>query len=302
MTEKKKLTIHGKKVPLSKPDKQLIPGGITKSDIVGYYRRIWPFAAPHVSDRPVVLQRFPDGIEEEGFYQKKVQEYYPDWIATIDVDVKANERKDRYVLCNNEETIAYLVNQGCITLHTWLSNKDDLEKPDRMAFDLDPSDNDFEKVRKAAFALKKYFDKAGIPSYPLVTGSKGLHVFIPLQPSLGFDDVRTIAREIAGRVAASDKELFTTQTTKEKRGNRVFIDYLRNAYGQTTVMPYSLRAREKAPVAVPLEWNEVQDKELQPQKYTMQNIFRRLSQKEDPWKNMHKKAVSHEKLSGLSET
>lgn len=302
MTEKKKLTIHGKKVPLSKPDKQLIPDGITKADIVGYYRRIWRFAAPHVSNRPVVLQRFPDGIEEEGFYQKKAQEYYPDWITTIEVDVKTHDTKDRYVLCNSEETIAYLANQGCITLHPWLSKKDDLEKPDRMVFDLDPSDDDFEKVRKAAFELKKCFDEAGIPSYPLVTGSKGLHVVVPLQPSLGFDDVRTVARKIAGRVAASGKDLFTTQTAKEKRGNRVFIDYLRNAYGQTSVMPYALRAIKKAPVAVPLDWNEVHDKELHPQKYTMQNIFRRLSQKEDPWKNMHRKTVSPEKLSGLAET
>jgi len=302
MTEKKKLVIHGKNVPLSKPEKQLIPDGITKTDIVGYYRRIWRFAAPHVTDRPVVMQRFPDGIEEEGFYQKKTQEYYPDWITTIEVDVKAHDARDRYVMCNNEETIAYLANQGCITLHTWLSKKDDLEKPDRMAFDLDPSDDDFEKVRLAAFALKKLFDKADIRSYPLVTGSKGLHVVVPLQPSSGFDEVREAARAIAEKVATNNKELFTTQTAKNKRGNRVFIDYLRNAYGQTTVMPYALRAREKAPVAVPLDWNEVHDKELHPQKYTMQNILRRLSQKEDPWKNIYRHAVSPKKLSGLAKT
>lgn len=288
MAEEKKISINNKEIVLSLPGKELFPeAGITKSDVNDYYRKIWKHVKPYAEDRPMVLQRFPDGINEEGFFQKKVPVYFPEWIDTIKVDVKQKDTKEDYVNCNSEETIVYLANQACLTLHVWLSKKKDLNKPDRIAFDLDPADDDFEKVRKAALSLKELLDKGNIPCFPMATGSRGLHVIIPVKAANDFDKVREIAREIAEKVVEKDKKLFTTETSKDKRKNRVFIDYLRNAYGQTTVLPYSLRALDEAPVAVPLSWDEVKDKDLGPRKYNMKNIFRRLSQKQDPWEKMH---------------
>lgn len=297
MEKEKMLKINGKAVPLSKPEKELFPGsGRSKADVVKYYRRSWQYASVHASDRPMVLQRFPDGIGGEGFFQKKTPDYFPDWVETIKVKVKEDGSSDPYVNCNSEATVAYLANQGCITMHTWLSSKKDLNKPDRMVFDLDPPGDKFEEVRKAAYSLQRLFHAAGIHSFPMLTGSKGIHVVVPLKPTAGFDDVRDSARKIAEKLAADDPEHFTTETLKEKRNARVFIDYLRNSYGQTTVMPYSLRAIENAPVAVPLSWDEVANKNLHPRKYTLDNIFRRMARKKDPWRNMQKHAVSLKEL------
>lgn len=289
MAEEKKISINNKEIVLSKPDKELFPeAGITKSGVNDYYRKIWKYVKPYAEDRPMVLQRFPDGIDEEGFFQKKVPVYFPEWIDTIEVDVKKENAKEDYVNCNSEETIVYLSNQACLTMHVWLSKKKDLDKPDRMAFDFDPADDDFEKVRKAALTLKELLNSGNIPCFPMTTGSRGLHVIIPLKAENDFDEVRELASQIAEKVAEKDKKTFTTETSKKKRKNRVFIDYLRNAYGQTTVLPYSLRALAEAPVAVPLGWDEVNDKDLQPRKYNIKNVFRRLSQKQDPWKDMYK--------------
>ncbi len=289
MGEEKKININNKEIVLSNPGKELFPeAGITKADVYDYYRKIWKQLKPYAEDRPMVLQRFPDGIKEEGFFQKKVPVYFPEWIDTIEVDIKQDNTKEDYVNCNREETIVYLSNQACLTLHVWLSKKQDLNKPDRIAFDLDPADDDFEKVRKAALSLKELFDKGNIPCFPMATGSRGLHVIIPLKGADDFDEVREIARQIAEKVVEKDKKIFTTETQKNKRNSRVFIDYLRNAYGQTTVLPYSPRALDEAPVAVPLSWDEVNDKDLGPRKYNIKNIFRRLSQKQDPWEDMHK--------------
>jgi len=288
MAEEKKISINNKEIVLSKPGKELFPeAGITKSGVNDYYRKIWKYVKPYAEDRPMVLQRFPDGINEEGFFQKKVPVYFPEWIDTIEVDVKKENAKEDYVNCNSEETIVYLSNQACLTMHVWLSKKKNLDKPDRMAFDFDPEDDDFEKVRKAALALKELLGRGNIPCFPMTTGSRGLHVIIPLKAENDYDEVRELARQIAEKIAEKDKKIFTTETSKNKRKNRVFIDYLRNAYGQTTVLPYSLRALAEAPVAVPLSWDEVNDKDLQPRKYSIKNIFRRLSQKQDPWENMY---------------
>jgi len=292
MTKEKKISIHDNEILLSKLDKTFFPGEkITKEDVINYYRKMWKEIEPHVRDRPMVLQRFPDGIKGEGFYQKKVPVYFPDWITTISVDVKKGNTKEDHVNCDSEGTITYLADQGVLTMHLWLSKKNKLNKPDRLAFDFDPSDDDFEKVRKAALTLGGMLDKAGIVSYPMTTGSKGLHVIIPIEAEKDFDDVREVAKKIADKIVQEDEKSFTTETSKSKRKGRVFVDYLRNAYGQTMVMPYSIRPIEEAPVAVPLEWDEIKDKDLHPRKYNMKNIARRVSQKEDPWKEMDKNRI-----------
>lgn len=292
MANQEKIKINNKEISLSKTDKILYPDSdITKADIIEYYRKIWENIAPYATDRPLVMQRFPDGIQEQGFFQKKISDYFPGWIETITIKEKESNEKAEYVNCNKEETIAYLANQGSLVLHGWLSKKSNVNKPDKMVFDLDPSDNDFEKVKQGALLLKELLDQGNIHSYPLITGSKGIHVIIPLKEKDDFDDIRNVAKQIAEIVTKRDDKNFTTETSKNKRGHKVFVDYLRNSYGQTSILPYSLRAIDNAPVAVPLDWDEIKDKELDPQKYNISNIFHRISQKQDPWKDMNKNAV-----------
>lgn len=304
MANEYKIRINNKDISLSKTDKIFYPDSdITKAVIIEYYRKIWKNIAPYATDRPLVMQRFPDGINEQGFFQKKISDYFPDWMDTIKIIEKKSNEKAEYVNCNNEETIVYLANQGCLVLHGWLSKKSNLYKPDKMVFDLDPSNSDFETVRKGALLLKHLFDQLNIYTYPMITGSKGIHVIIPLKEKDDFEDIRDLAKQIAEKITAMDNNHFTTEISISKRGNKVFIDYLRNSYGQTSILPYSLRAIENAPVAVPLDWNEIKDKELDPQKYNISNIFYRISQKQDPWKEMSNNAVDlHTIKNKLSDT
>jgi len=293
MANQENITINKKEISLSKTDKVFFPDAeITKSDLIDYYRKIWKYIEPYASDRPLVMQRFPDGIKAEGFFQKKISDYFPDWIETIQIQEKESNEKAEYVNCNKEETIAYLANQGTVVLHGWLSKKSKLNKPDKMVFDLDPSDDDFEKVRQGALLIKELFDQADIKTYPMITGSKGIHVTIPLEEKDNFEAVRDAAKEIAQKVIEKDDQNFTTETTKSKRGNKVFVDYLRNSFGQTSILPYSLRAVKNAPVAVPLDWDEIKDKDLDPQKFNVSNIFYRVGQRQDPWKDISKNSIN----------
>ena len=199
MANQEKVKINTKEISLSKTDKMFYPDSdITKADIIEYYRKIWNNIAPYATDRSMVMQRFPDGIQEQGFFQKKISDYFPDWIDTIEIKEKESNEKAQYVNCNKEETIVYLANQGAVVLHGWLSKKSNLNQPDKMIFDLDPSDNDFGKVRKGALLLKEILDQGNIHSYPLITGSKGIHIVIPLKEKDDFDDIRDMAKQIAG--------------------------------------------------------------------------------------------------------
>ncbi len=274
-------------VDVTNPDKIFFPGsGITKGDLVAYYSKISRVMLPHLKDRPLTMHRFPEGIGGKGFFQQGVPDYFPAWIDTIPVAKKEGGILNR-VLCNREETLVYLANQGCITPHIWLSQSNHLELPDKIVFDLDPSRQEYDLVLLAAFKLREVLEEMGLHTFVMTTGSKGLHIIVPMQPRLGFDAVRGFAREIAAGVADKNPAQFTIEQRKEKRGSRVYIDISRNAYGQTSVAPYAVRSIEGAPVATPLDWEEIRSRRLTPQRYHMKNIFRRLGQKEDPWKNIH---------------
>jgi bifunctional non-homologous end joining protein LigD len=282
---------------ISHPDKLLFPEDkISKEDIVHYYDRISQVLLPHLQDRPLNMQRFPDGIEEEGFYQKEAPEYFPDWIDRVKVEVKEEERHQSQVICNKAATLLYLANLGCITFHRWLCKQNAIENPDLMIFDLDPPGEAFEPVRFVALRLHEHLQQARVHSFVMSTGSQGLHVVIPLLQRPSFDEVRKTASQIAHLFAQEYPDQLTTEVRKEKRGSRLFLDYLRNAYAQTAVTPYSLRALPGAPVATPLDWDELQDTDLNARSYTIQNIFRRLGQKSDPWKDIQKHALSLETI------
>ena len=285
------IELDGHEIELSNQDKVLFPDcGLTKGDLVDYYRRIAELALPHWRDRPTSLERFPDGVEADGFFQKDTPDYFPDWI--VRQRLKKEGGSIDHVLVNDTATAVYLANQGSITLHVGLSRVDRIERPDRLVFDLDPSSDDFSRVQDAARWTREVLDELDLPSFVQTTGSRGLHVVVPLDRSADFDRVREIARKIATLTAERHAAALTVQQRKAARGGRVFIDTLRNAYGQTSVAPYTVRAKAGAPVATPLDWDEALAKDRSPRDYTIRNIFQRLGQKPDPWAGIARAAVS----------
>jgi bifunctional non-homologous end joining protein LigD len=280
-------------IMVERTDKLMYPDdGITKGDLVDYYRRMAQIMLPHMKDRPLTLQRFPNGIAEDGFYQKEAPDYFPDWIKRVAIEVAETGEKQDQIVCNDEATLVYLANQACITPHIWLSRADKLHFPDKLIFDLDPPDSDFDLVRQAARDLHAVLDEVGLASYVMTTGSRGLHVVVPLDRSADFNAVRDFAHALANLLAQQHPQRLTTAQRKSERGDRLFLDYLRNAYGQNSVPPYALRPKAGAPVAAPLDWEEINRPDLTSQSYNMNNIFRRLGQKEDPWREMMHHAQS----------
>lgn len=275
------LKVDGRTIAISHADRALFPDGLTKRDLAEYYRRIAPFALAHYRDRPLSMERYPDGIEAGGFFQKDVPEFFPDWIDRI--ELKKEGGTITYAIANNAATLVYLANLACITPHLALARADQPNRPDRLVIDLDPSDNDFSKVQRAAAHVREVLEERSLKSFVQTTGSRGLHIVVPLDRSLDFDAVRAWARKFGEAVVARDSGLMTVEHRKAKRGDRVFLDLLRNAYGQTSVAPYAVRARPGAPVATPIRWDEALSSAIQPRKYTVRNIFRRLAQIEDPW-------------------
>jgi len=282
-------------VETSRENKILFPkSGISKGKLIDYYERIAHRILPHLTDRPLVLQRFPDGIGKDGFYQKQVSDYFPEWIAKTRVNVASSSRDQELVVCNNTATLVYLANQAAITLHPWASRVDRINHPDQLIVDLDPPSLDFEDARIAALRLHALLDELELPSFPKLTGSKGIHVHIPLDRSGDFDEVRSLARSMMTVLAGRHSDSLTTEQRKDKRGGRLFLDVGRNAYAQTAVAPYAVRALEGAPLAAPISWAELERKGLEARAFTIGNVFHRLEQIEDPWKGWRRRARSLE--------
>lgn len=296
------------RVDISHPDKVLFPdAGLTKADLADYYARIPDVMLRHMRDRPISMHRFPDGIDGDDFYQKSVPYYFPDWIRREKVG-KGGGGTNTQLVVDNAATLVYLANQACITPHVWLSRADQLHDPDRMVFDLDPSGDvgavaDFDAMRDAARRVRDVLEEVGLVPFVMTSGSRGLHVVVPLDRSANFDLARDFAKDVAVLLSRRHPDELTTEHRKKERGDRIFVDYLRNGYAQTTVAPYAVRALPGAPVATPLEWDELGKGDLNPRKYTMKNIFRRLAQRDDPWKGMGRRGRSlrqpRDRLRGL---
>lgn len=278
-------------VHITHPDKVIVTKPkIVKQQLLDYYQAIAPTMLPYLKDRPLVMQRFVDGINQEGFYQKEAAEYFPDYIKRMTVQKEGGVV--HHALVNNAASLVYLANQLVIVFHVWLSKTNNLNKPDHIIFDLDPSSNDFSQVRNAALNLKKLLTHLGLVPFVMTTGSRGLHVLVPIKPQENFDAVREFARDVAQLMVEQFPETLTLEMRKEKRGDKIFVDYLRNGFAATGVAPYSVRARPGLPVATPLTWNEVSKATLKPDQWNIKNIFKRLARKGDPWKNMLKHAQS----------
>jgi len=290
---REQITVGSRTIEAGNLDDVIFPDEeVTQGDLIDIYRRLSAAILPHLKGRPLTMQRFPDGIQAGGFYQREAPDYFPDWITRVVVQVEEDDGEQPEVICEDEATLVYLVDQGLVTPHVWLSRVDKLHHPDKLIFDLDPPDSDFGPVRMAAEALHDLLEDLRLVPFVMTTGSRGAHVVVPLDRSADFDVVRAFARDVAQVLADRHPDRLTIETRKAKRRGRLFLDYLRNAYGQNAVAPYGVRAKPGAPVATPIDWDELADPDLHSQSYTVKNIFRRLGQREDPWKGYMRHARS----------
>ena len=280
------------KINIAHKNKVLFPeSGITKNDLILYYDRIANYILPYLKNRPLTMQRFPEGINKKGFFQKHIPNYFPDWITTT--RIKKIGGWVEHVVCNSKETLLYLVEQGVITFHIPLSTVHCIELPDKLVFDLDPPKGNFKLAIKAARILQNLLEnELDFKTFVMTSGSKGLHVVAPLLQKDNFNEVHDFAKNIAQHICDKYPNDFTTAIRKNKREGKLYIDFLRNSYAQTSVSPFSVRAIENAPVATPIYWSELDDKSLNPQLYTIENIFNRLETRDNPWKGFGTNAVS----------
>ncbi|MFI6034347.1 non-homologous end-joining DNA ligase [Streptomyces sp. NPDC051315] len=281
-------------VDLHRPDKVLFPGGAgrgpaagdgreygeyTKDDLVAYYRAVAPFMLPHLRGRPLMLERHPDGVDGPRFMQKNTPEHYPEWITRV--EVPKEDGTVRHTVCDDSATLVFLADQACLTLHRWLSRAGRVDHPDLMIFDLDPAVDDFDTVREAARRVGELLDEVGLPSAPMTTGSRGLHLVVPLNGHHDFDEVRAFARDAAELLAAEHPDRLTTAARKKDRGDRLYLDVQRNAYAQTAVAPFTVRALPGAPVATPLTWEQLDDPGLGPRRWTIADAVEQA--RTHPW-------------------
>ena len=260
---------------VSSPDKLLFPeDGITKAQVVAHYERVGDAMLKYVAGRPLTLQRFPSGINKKGFMQKNAADYFPESIGRLPVP-KRDGGETIYPVVNRAEDLAYLANQNTVTFHMWTSTAERPGQPDWMVLDLDPEAGDVGAVRSATQTMQEILSGFGLSGFVLATGSKGFHVWVPLEGDLGFADVSMAARALAGLAVHADPENLTVEFLKKNRGGRVFVDWLRNGPTATVVVPFSLRPRNGAPVAVPVLWSELAA--AKPDDWTLSDLGDRLA-------------------------
>lgn len=269
--------------PLTHPDKVLYPeAGITKRELLEYYELVAERMLPHVQNRPLTVVRCPDGVGSHCFFQKHPRERAPDGIRWV--SIREKEGKAPYAVVDDARGLFSLVQLAALEIHTWGARADDHERPDLLVFDLDPDPElEFARVIEAARELRQVFDGAGLESFVKTAGGKGLHVCVPIQPELGWDAIKGFTQRVAEELAATSPSRYVATVSKAKRKGKIFIDYLRNARGATFVAPYSTRARGQAPLAMPLEWDELTPG-FRPEQLTLRAVRERLaSETADPF-------------------
>jgi bifunctional non-homologous end joining protein LigD len=278
-------------------------GAITKGDVIAFYRDIAGLALPELRGRPLTLERFTKGIEAGGFFQKHWQKHFPSWLDHIAVPGKTPVT---YPICDTQAGLVYFANQGAIALHVWTSRKakldrsgfagarstaegrsgESIEHPDLLVFDLDPPEGRFELARDAARLVRAALDELALPAFVKTTGGKGLHVVTPLDGHATFAEVAALTDAISKRLCARHPDRLTMEFYKKDRGDRLFLDTMRNAPGATFIAAYSLRGRPHAPVSAPVTWEELEDPQLRADSFTLRNLPEVLQRRGDPWRDL----------------
>jgi bifunctional non-homologous end joining protein LigD len=257
--------------------------GYTKADLVRYYHQISDHILPYLESRPLIMKRYPTGISGKSFHQHDVDEV-PEYVRTI-----ALEAEDKglhtvdYVVGGDLQTHLYLANLGAIERHPWHSRIDRLEFPDWFVFDLDPGEGvEFETICDVAVSTREVIEALGLESYAKISGSRGIHVYVPIKSEYSFDVVADLAARIAKRIADENPKIATVERSKQKRNkNQIYVDHLQNAYGKSVVAPYSVRPRPGATVSAPLDWEEVQKKKISIREFTIETMMNRIKEKGD---------------------
>ncbi|MGQ4513131.1 non-homologous end-joining DNA ligase [Streptomyces sp. DW26H14] len=272
-------------IEVHRPGKVLFPDRrppLTKAGLVDHYHDLAPYLLPELKGRPLMLERHPDGLTGPRFMQKNTPASYPEWVRRAELPKKGGTVT--HTVCDGEPTLLYLADQACVTFHRWQSRADRPDHPDRLVFDLDPPGDDFEPVRSAARQLGELLAELRLPAALMTTGSRGLHVIVPLDRRAGFDAVRDFAGETADLLAARDPDHLTTEVRTDARGGRLYLDIQRNAYAQTAVAPYSVRAKPGAPVATPISWDQLSDPALHGQRWSVGSVLEQAEK--NPWSDL----------------
>lgn len=271
------------KVNLTHLDKIFWPDeGYTKGNVIDYYNAVYPHIIKYMKDRPESLFRTPNGIKEKGFFHKDAGLSAPKWVESMPLYSESAEKEVHYIICNDKDTLLYLANFGCIEMNPWNSRIQNLDKPDYLILDLDPSEkNTFEQVIETANVIKEVLDKAGAKAFPKTSGATGIHIYVPLGAKYTYDEARDFAHNIAIKSQEQLPGLTSLDRNLAKRGkDKIYIDFLQNSKGQTLACAYSLRPRPGATVSTPLEWSEVK-KGLRPSDFTFKNTMQRIEKKGD---------------------
>ncbi len=280
------------KANLTHLDKVFWPGeGYTKQDLIDYYGRMAGTILPYLKDRPQALNRHPDGITGESFFQKNLgRAPLPPWVRTVRIPSEGEGKDIRYLVCQNRDTLLYEANLGCIEINVWNSSISRLDSPDYIVLDFDPLETPFAGVVEAVLAAKKVLDEMGVPAFCKTSGATGMHVYIPLAPRYGHEQARELAHLVVMVVNRRHPDLTSLERSPAKRRGRIYLDYLQNRLGATMAAPYVVRPREAAPVSTPLEWKEVTPG-LDPRDFNIRTVPERVARKGDLWGDLFKKRV-----------
>jgi bifunctional non-homologous end joining protein LigD len=271
------LNLGGHNIRFTNLDKVWFPKDrLTKRDALNYYDAVADLILPHLKDRPLSLKRYPNGIHEDFFFQKNIPESYPDWLRIEPIPSEHRGEDIRFVVADDRATLLYLTNLGCVDQNPWMSRVQTLEFPDYVLIDLDPVECPFDKIVEAMLLVKGVLDEIGLKGYPKTTGGDGMHVFIPVEPRYTYEQARSFAEILSQLVIAENPNLFTTPRSVDKRKkNRVYFDWMQISSGKTIAAPYVVRAYDGAPVAAPLEWDEVTPG-LKPDQFNIRNAVDRF--------------------------
>jgi bifunctional non-homologous end joining protein LigD len=254
--------------------------GITKGEVIDYYDHVASVMLPELRRRPLTIERYTKGVDKGGFFQKHWQKHYPDWLDSIEI---AGKTSVRYPLCDTRDGLVYFANQGGIAMHVMASRADAIENPDIIVFDLDPPEGRFDLVRKVALILRDLLPPLGLPVFVKTTGSKGLHVCVPLDGRATYEESAELVRGVANYICRVHEDLATREFYKKDRKGRLYFDTDRNHLGATFIAAYSLRGKPTAPISLPIAWPEVEDPALAANTFNLQNVRARLEKVGDCW-------------------
>ncbi|NLE73096.1 MAG: hypothetical protein GX604_00460 [Actinobacteria bacterium] len=284
------LELSGRMLRLTNTDRVYFPAaGLTKGHLLHYYREVAPFFLPHLRNRPLSLERFPEGVDAPSFYQKNAPAFFPSWLRTFPIEYRRARKIDRHVLVDDAAGLVYLANLGTITFHTFLSRIDDLSHPDILIIDIDPPPADshsleeaFEAAAQTALLLKVELQLLGMKPHVKTSGKRGIHLGLPLDGNLTYEELRHSLAQLFARLTETHPDLATRAMRKERRQGRVYLDAQRMALGATVVPPYTVRPTPTATISMPVTWDEL---ETLPhgQTFTMANTLERLATVGDLW-------------------